>query len=81
MLYRWGNKGNKEYDDILSKIDNEQNENARYLLVNKAERLLVDNAIIAPLYYSTENWFIRKGLKNIVIHPITNTMDLFRIKK
>lgn len=81
MLYRWGNKGNKEYDDILSKIDNEQNEKARYLLINKAERLLVNNAIIAPLYYSTENWFIRKGLKNIVIHPITNTMDLFRIKK
>ena len=48
--------------------------------MNKAEKLLIDEAIIAPLYYSTENWYIRKGLSNIVIHPITNTMDLFRIK-
>ena len=85
VLNRWYNKklnnwSQAKYDALIDEINEEQDTQKRYLLMNKAEKLLIDEAIIAPLYYSTENWYIRKGLSNIVIHPITNTMDLFRIK-
>ena len=85
ILNRWYDKklnnwSQAKYDALIDKINEEQDTQKRYLLMNKAEKLLIDEAIIAPLYYSSENWYIRKGLSNIVIHPITNTMDLFRIK-
>lgn len=80
VLNRWYNKGNEVYDNMLDTANSEQNTTKRLELLAKAEKYLIDEAIIAPLYYSTENWYVKKTLKNVVVHPITNTMDLFRLK-
>ncbi|WP_067143211.1 peptide ABC transporter substrate-binding protein [Oceanivirga salmonicida] len=89
ILHRWyrPNKPSynawrkEEYINLIDKIENETDTKKRYEYINKAERILVDDAIIAPLFYSVENWFIRKNLKNIIVHPISNTMDIHKIKR
>ena len=49
--------------------------------MNEAEKILIDDIVIAPLYFSTENWYVRKNLKNIVVHPISTRMDVSKIEK
>lgn len=71
----------KEYDNLISEISNEKNEQKRLDLMAKAEKILVDDAVIAPLYYSTENWYVRKGFSNINVINIENTFKLKDIKK
>lgn len=48
-------------------------------MITEAQNILVDEAVIAPIYFSTENWYVKKGIKNVVVHPISNTMDLFKL--
>ncbi|WP_068267988.1 peptide ABC transporter substrate-binding protein [Caviibacter abscessus] len=87
MLDRWNrpNKNNyhiwkqKEYENLILAIENETNTNKRFELINKAEKILIDDVIIAPLYYSTENWYIRKNIKNVIIHPISTRIDVFKL--
>jgi len=71
----------KEYEDLLEKISKETNNTKRYELMNEAEKILIDDIVIAPLYFSTENWYVRKNLKNIVVHPISTRMDVSKIEK
>ncbi|VWL85791.1 peptide ABC transporter substrate-binding protein [Oceanivirga miroungae] len=87
MLYRFNrnkphfNAWNKEkYSDLIKQIEVETNKEKRQKLINEAEHILIDEAVIVPLYYSTENWFIRNKYKNIIVHPISNTMDIHEIK-
>lgn len=56
-----------------------KNKEKRYELITEAQNILVDEAVIAPIYFSTENWYVKKGIKNVVVHPISNTMDLFKL--
>ena len=89
ILDRWNKpqKGNydvwrkKEYENLLEDISKEKENNKRYELINKAEKILIDDVVIAPLYFSTENWYVRKNLKNIILHPISNRMDVSKITK
>lgn len=87
MLYRFNrnkphyNGWDKEkYSSLISKIEIETDKKKRQKLINMAERILVDQAVIAPLYYSYENWFIRNKYGNVIIHPISNTIDIHKIK-
>lgn len=87
MLYRFNrnkphfNAWNKEkYSNLIKQIEVEANKEKRQKLINEAERILIDEAVIVPLYYSSENWFIRNKYTNVIIHPISNTMDIHKIK-
>lgn len=87
ILDRWNrpNKNNyniwrqKEYEELIAKIENEIDINKRLQLINQAEKILIDDVVIAPLYYSTENWYVRKNIKNIIIHPISTRIDVFKL--
>lgn len=80
VLNRWYHKGNTIYDEMIDIANNEKDFEKRLYSLSQAEKYLIDEAIIAPLYYSVENWYVRENIQNVIVHPITNTLDLFRLK-
>ena len=43
--------------------------------VNEAEMILVDEAVIAPLYFSVENHYRNSKVRNILRRSITGVTD------
>lgn len=88
ILDRWNRpkKGNydvwrkQEYEDILKEVLHMPKSKKRDELLHKAEKILIDDVVIAPLYYSTENWFIRSKIKNVIVDNVSNTMKLHKLK-
>lgn len=88
MLERWykpekdgyGAWRKKEYESLVEESYNIEDKQKRYEIMNEAEKILIDDAVISPLYYSAENWFVRKGIKGIEINRIANTMDMSKLK-
>jgi oligopeptide transport system substrate-binding protein len=65
----------KEYNDIVKRIGEMQGSLERDKFASQAERILIDEAVIAPLYFSVENHYINKNIKNIIRRPITSITD------
>ncbi len=44
-------------------------------IINEAEMILIDELVIAPLYYSVENHYKDPKIKGIIRRPITGIAD------
>lgn len=65
----------KEYENIMNEINNMKESKKRDELSYKAERILLDDYVIAPIYYSVENNYVRKNIKGITRKNISTLTD------
>ncbi len=68
----WSKKG---YNELVRKVEEMQNGIERDKIAAQAERILIDEAVISPLYFSVENHYIKRNIKNIIRRPITSITD------
>lgn len=57
---------NKEYDSLLSQMINSQGDNKNNL-AHKAEKILLNDWVICPLYYYTEGYFASDRIENYYV--------------
>lgn len=82
-LDRWKNKKDEKiwsrgkYTSLLAEISRMTASEERDRKVNEAERILIDEAVIAPVYYSIENHYRNPKIKGIVRRPVTGMADFF----
>ena len=80
-LERWRNKKNEntwsriKYNELVDKISKMYNDVNRDKIINEAEMILIDELVIAPLYYSVENHYKHPKIKGIIRRPITGIAD------
>ena len=80
-LERWRNKKNEntwsqiKYNELVDKISKMYNDVNRDKIINEAEMILIDELVIAPLYYSVENHYKDPKIKGIIRRPITGIAD------
>lgn len=48
----------------------------RMIKIQKAEKMLLENMFVSPLYFSIENQYISSRVKNVINHPIGNITDI-----
>ena len=68
--YNYARYSNPEFDSYLDKAMYETNEEKRMDFYLKAEQILIDDAVIIPLYYASEIRLISPQLKNFPINEI-----------
>ena len=61
---------NKEYDGLLQTAMGTIDQNIRMDAMHKAEKILMDNDVIIPLYYYTTPILINSKLKNVVFDSL-----------
>ncbi len=80
-LDRWKDKKDEKtwsklkYNLLVTEISKMKSNDERDKKINEAERILIDEAIIAPLYYSMENHYRNPKIKGIIRRPITGIAD------
>jgi oligopeptide transport system substrate-binding protein len=65
---------NKEYDQLVFQATKEVDEARRLRLLERAEKILLDEAPIFPLYYLTNQYLFRDEVKGINTNPRNMTM-------
>lgn len=60
---------NPEYDKAISQINAESDAAKRSDLMHQAEKILMDDAIIAPIYFPYCKEYIREGVKGLYVVP------------
>lgn len=81
--FRYNNKevddfNQKEFQNILMKSKKDIKKSM--IDIQNAEKMLLENMIVSPLYFSIENQYISDRIKNIVNHPIGNITDVSYIE-
>lgn len=61
------NWSNTEYDTLIKKSNSNMNSDERMDELSNAEKILMNDMPIIPLYYSVDLWLIRPWIKNYVI--------------
>ncbi|WP_409291907.1 peptide ABC transporter substrate-binding protein [Peribacillus sp. SCS-37] len=61
---------NKEYDKLIRDAKSESDEKKRFELMYKAEKLLMDEAPIFPLYFYNNSYLQSDKVEGIVRHPV-----------
>ena len=61
----------KKYNLIMNEISSMGSSRERDRKINEAERILIDEAIIAPIYFSVENHYRNPEIIGIIRRPIT----------
>lgn len=80
-LERYRNKKNEtvwskdKYNTLLNEIVKMSESEERDARANIAEKILVDEMIIAPLYYSVENHYRNPKIKGVIRRPVTGVVD------
>lgn len=71
---------NTEFDELyersIATVDNE----TRYVLYQKMDKIIIEQAPIVPLYYDEVTLFSQQNVKGLVANPI-NLLNLKRVKK
>lgn len=65
----------QKYNDLVLEVAKMSASNERDAKANEAERILVDEAVVIPLYYSMENHYRNPKIKGIIRRPITGIAD------
>ena len=65
----------KQYNLLVEEISKMPSGDERDKKTNEAEMILVNEAVIAPLYFSVENHYINPSIKGIVRRSITGIAD------
>ena len=66
----------KLYEQSIATVANE----ARYVLYQKMDKIIIEQAPIVPLYYDEVTLFSQQNVKGLVANPI-NLLNLKRVKK
>lgn len=61
---------NKQYDQLIQQAKNETNETKRYELMHEAEKILIDDMPIFPLYFYNQVFLQKDHVTGIVRHPV-----------
>lgn len=64
-----GKWSNSQYDQLIAASKNESNTTKRYDELAKAEKILLKDQGITPLYYQTNAWMVRPSAKGIIYNP------------
>lgn len=62
----YGKWSNSSYDKLIAESKVTGNANKRWTDLQDAEKILLDEQGVSPLYYKTEAWLVRPSIKNIV---------------
>lgn len=60
---------NSEYDKLIAASKTTSNNEERYNDLVKAEKILLKDQGITPLYYQTTAWLIRPNIKGVIYNP------------
>ncbi|ARD06290.1 peptide ABC transporter substrate-binding protein [Lactobacillus amylolyticus] len=60
---------NSEYDKLIAASKTTSNSEERYNDLVKAEKILLKDQGITPLYYQTTAWLIRPNIKGVIYNP------------
>jgi oligopeptide transport system substrate-binding protein len=60
---------NPEFDALVDKIRTETNESERYQMMLEAEKMVFEDAAIAPLYQRADVLLHRPQFKDVIVHP------------
>lgn len=71
---------NAEYDKLYEKAMLAVNDSIRYSIYNSMNRLIIDDAVIVPLYYDEVIRFVNDGVIGFESNPM-NLLNLKRVKK
>ncbi len=71
---------NEEFDDLYEKSLSETKSIARYLYYQKMDELIIENAVIVPLYYDRVLRFTNKNISGFKSNAM-NLLDLKRVRK
>ena len=69
-----------EFDLLYEKAMNELNDSIRYRLYETMDQMIVDEAIIVPLFYDESVRFVSKNIKGMKSNPL-NLLNLSNVKK
>lgn len=61
---------NPDYDKLIESIKNEKDENKRWALLQQADKLLMDEMPVFPLYYYNQSTLEKPGVSGILRHPV-----------
>ena len=61
----------RKYNLLVNEISSMGYGKERDKKINEAERILIDEAVISPLYFSVENHYRTSTIKKIIRRPIT----------
>jgi len=71
---------NEKFDALYEKSIKENNDSVRNLLYKEMDRIIIEEAIIVPLYYDKVLRFVSPRIKNFNINPMNN-LDLTYTEK
>lgn len=63
------NWGNKNYDALVKKANSTGNQKERMAAMHEAEKILMDEMPIMPIYYYTKPCLIKDNVKDVIIPP------------
>lgn len=61
---------NEDYDKLIADIKNETDEEARWALLQDADRLLMEEMPVFPLYFYNQTTLEKPGVSGILRHPV-----------
>ncbi|RLD55602.1 MAG: ABC transporter substrate-binding protein, partial [Bacteroidetes bacterium] len=70
----------EEYDKLYELAMNEQDENIRIKYYRKMDKIIIDEAVVVPLYYDEVVRFTQKNIVNMGSNPM-NLLILKKVKK
>jgi peptide/nickel transport system substrate-binding protein len=71
---------NSEYDDLYQKASIESNDSARTEMYFEMNKMIMEEAIVIPLFYDQVSHFIRNEINGFQTNPL-NMLDLKRVRK
>ncbi|OUV76092.1 MAG: ABC transporter substrate-binding protein [Flavobacteriales bacterium TMED123] len=71
---------NEKFDDLYERASKETNDSVRFLLYNKMDEIIINQAAIVPLYYDKVLRFSHLNISGFNSNPM-NLLDLKRVKK
>ncbi|MCK5171164.1 MAG: hypothetical protein KAQ75_14895, partial [Bacteroidales bacterium] len=71
---------NHEYDKLYEQAMLQVNDSIRYTLYNKMNQIIIDDAVVVPLYYDEVIRFVNKDITGFESNPM-NLLNLKYVKK
>ncbi len=71
---------NTEFDRLYERALNENNDSARYELYRHMDNIIVENAVVVPLFYDEVVRFVKKGVQGLEPNAM-NVLDLKKVKR
>lgn len=67
------------FDDVFEKAIREDNDSIRYKLYQQADKIMIEDAPVVPLWYDKVVWLVQPGVKGFTPNAL-NLLELRRVK-